>query len=186
MIFLTSNLGAREIESIVQPKLGFAAGVQAPAAAVMSRAGQLASAGVSAARRAFAPEFLNRIDRTIVFNPLGEAEIRRILAIELDSVRDRLHRVPGAGSVTFTASDAAQNFLLREGIDPRYGARHLRRAVERLLVQPMANLLATGQVQPGDWLLVDFDQAASCLTFHKGMKEPASAAPPPSEAAAAA
>jgi len=177
MIFLTSNLGAQEMDAIIRPKLGFAAGVGErahSAATEEARTGRISYAGVSAARRIFSPEFMNRIDKTIVFSPLGEAELRRILELELQLVHDRIHRAAGTTAIGFTASEAAQDFLLREGIDPRYGARHLKRAVERLLVQPLANLLATGQLQSGDWLQVDLDQACSRLMFLKGMKEPAS------------
>jgi ATP-dependent Clp protease ATP-binding subunit ClpB len=189
MIFLTSNLGAREIDAIIRPKLGFAAGVAGraySAAAEEARTGRISYAGISAARRIFSPEFMNRIDKTIVFSPLGEADLRRILALELQLVHDRIHRAAGTTSIGFTASQAAHDFLLQEGTDARYGARHLKRAVERQLVQPLANLIATGQLQPGDWLHVDFDQACSRLTFVKAMKAPPSQAAASAETAMAA
>jgi len=179
MIFMTSNLGAQEIESIIRPKLGFAAGEaqrEHAAAAVSARTGVISQAGVEAARRKFSPEFINRIDKTIVFSPLGEAELRRILGLELQLVQDRVYRATGTTSISFTISDRAQDFLLREGTDQRYGARHLKRAVERWLVQPLANLIATGQVLAGDSLLVDFDPARSGLVFLKESKETVPAA----------
>ena len=174
MIFLTSNLGAQEIESIIRPKLGFAAGVaerEHAAAAASARTGLISHVGVEAARRKFSPEFINRIDKTIVFSPLGDAELRQILGLELQFVQDRVHRATGTTSIGFTVSDRAQDFLLREGTDQRYGARHLKRAVERWLVQPLANLIATGQVLAGDSLLVDFDPASLRLIFLKESKE---------------
>jgi ATP-dependent Clp protease ATP-binding subunit ClpB len=174
MIFLTSNLGAQEIESIIRPKLGFAAGVaqrEYATAAASTRTGQISQAGVEAARRKFSPEFINRIDKTIVFSPLGEAELRQILGLELQFVQDRIYRATGTTSIGFTVTDRAQDFLLREGTDQRYGARHLKRAVERWLVQPLANLIATGQVLAGDSLLVDFDPASLRLIFLKESKE---------------
>jgi ATP-dependent Clp protease ATP-binding subunit ClpA len=179
MIFLTSNLGAQEIESIIRPKLGFAAGEaqrEHAAAAVSTRSGVISQAGVEAARRKFSPEFINRIDKTIVFSPLGDAELRRILGLELQFVQDRVYRATGTTSISFTVSDRAQDFLLRQGTDERYGARHLKRAVERWLVQPLANLIATGQVLAGDSVLVDFDPACSGLVFLKESKETVPAA----------
>ena len=174
MIFLTSNLGSQEIESIIRPKLGFAAGVAArehAAAAASARTGLISHAGVEAARRKFSPEFINRIDKTIVFSPLGDAELRQILGLELQFVQDRVHRATGTTSIDFTVSDRAQDFLIREGTDQRYGARHLKRAVERWLVQPLANLIATGQVLAGDSLLVDFDPIYLRLIFLRESKE---------------
>ncbi|PWU04423.1 MAG: ATP-dependent Clp protease ATP-binding subunit [Terriglobia bacterium] len=188
MIFLTSNLGAREIDALVRPNLGFAAGLANDSSHVdTSRAGKIAHAGVGAARRIFSPEFLNRIDKTIVFAPLGEPELRRILALELEAVQDRIHRAVGVSSVGFRASRAAEDFLLCEGIDSRYGARHLKRAVERLLVAPFANLIATGQVGSGDSLLVDFDQSTARLMFLKETKDTAcgTVSPVPPQAMAA-
>jgi flagella basal body P-ring formation protein FlgA len=67
----------------------------------------------------------------------------------------------------FTASEAAKEHLLHEGTDVKYGARHLKRAIERLLVQPMSNLIATDQVRRGDWVRVDFDHESSRMTFFK-------------------
>ena len=68
----------------------------------------------------------------------------------------------------FTLSDDSKDFLLTEGTDMKYGARHLKRAIERLLVQPMSNLIATEQVRGGDWIRVDFDSDARALRFTRG------------------
>ena len=154
LIFLTSNLGAREIENLVRPKLGFSdgLGVHAPDAA-----NRVSRAGVEAARRKFSPEFMNRLDKVVVFNPLGEADLRRILDLELQFVQDRIHRAAGTAAIHLEVSRAARQFLLQEGTDARYGARHLKRAVERLLVQPLANLMASGQILGGDTAQVECD-----------------------------
>jgi ATP-dependent Clp protease ATP-binding subunit ClpA len=169
MIFLTSNLGAGEMEALVRPKLGFAAG---EAARQQAATAKLARAGLDAARRTFSPEFLNRIDKTVVFAALGEPELRGILALELESVRQRMSEATKA-PVGFTLSGAAQNLLLVEGTDPRYGARYLKRAIERLVVQPLSNLMASGQIQAGDSVLVDLDPVSGRLIFLKEKKEAA-------------
>ena len=174
MIFMTSNLGASEMNNIIRPSLGFAAGEAEQVTAQMlggQKSEKLSKAGKEAARKRFSPEFMNRIDKTVVFNPLGEAELKKILGLELRAVEERVARATGASAITFTVNSAAQDFLLREGTDLRYGARHLKRAVERLVVQPTSNLLATAQLQAGDALLVDYDPEVSSLMFLKESRD---------------
>src|SRR5208283_2446896 len=127
-------------------------------------------AGLESARRRFTPEFMNRIDKVVVFRPLGETELRGILDLEIDAVRERLRQATGAGSLTLKLSDGARDLLLREGSDPRYGARHLKRAIERMLVHPMSNLIATSQVREGDQVLVHADADGARLVFLKEFK----------------
>ncbi len=164
IVFMTGNVGAAEMSSILQPGMGFAA---AAAQEDPKAAGKLARAGNEAARRKFTPEFLNRIDRVIVFNPLGEAELRKILSIELRAVSERIESALGIDAVDFTVSNDARDFVLRAGTDPRYGARPLKRAVERLLVHPIASLIATGQIRAGDALTVDLEPGEQRLVFLK-------------------
>jgi ATP-dependent Clp protease ATP-binding subunit ClpA len=190
MIFMTSNLGAVEMGRILSPKLGFA--VEEQGAEVDPRLeGKVLAAGIEAARRKFTPEFINRLDKIVVFKPLGEDELRRILDIELRLVQQRILTASSANPFVFTMSPAAKDFLLDEGTDLKYGARHLKRAIERHLVQPMSNLIATGQVQGGDWVRVDLD--AGSLTFCKeaegmpayAMAEVLETSAPPAAAASA-
>jgi ATP-dependent Clp protease ATP-binding subunit ClpB len=169
MIFLTSNLGANEMGSLMNPRLGFNRAYSAanPPVPDEAMAKKMAKSGVEAARRKFTPEFINRIDKTVVFKPLGEPELRRILDLELGQVQQRILYSPAEKTFVFTVSDAGKNYLLSEGIDLKYGARHLKRAIERLLVHPLSNLMATSQVSPGDWIEADFDTERKCLLFTK-------------------
>lgn len=128
---------------------------------------KISRSGVEAARRKFTPEFMNRLDKLVVFKPLGEQELRRILDIELSMVQQRVFSTNPERAFGFTTTDSAKEFLLAEGTDLKYGARHLKRAIERLLVQPLSNLIATDQVRGGDWLRIDFDSAARKVTFFK-------------------
>jgi ATP-dependent Clp protease ATP-binding subunit ClpA len=187
LIFLTSNLGASEMNAIVRPSLGFTVGEAEQRAAQMldgSTAGKLTRAGVEAARRRFSPEFINRLDKVVVFNPLGESELRRILGLELQLVQERVSRAIGTRLITFSVNDAAGSLLLEQGTDLRYGARHLKRAIERLLVQPISNLIASGQVQTGDSLLVDCDRQLRSLVFLKESKTSQAGSPAGKSAAA--
>jgi len=168
LIFMTSNLGAGEIGSLLRPNVGFASGeVQRKHAAGEldeSLTAKISRAGVEAARRKFTPEFMNRIDRTVVFRPLGAAELEEILTIELNALQERI-RLANTVPFAITLSDPARRHLLREGTDPRFGARHLKRAIDRNLVHPLSNLIATRQVVGGDVIYIDFD--GNVLTFSK-------------------
>jgi ATP-dependent Clp protease ATP-binding subunit ClpA len=171
LIFMTSNLGAGEMNSILRPNLGFAAGdlSRRSAAGLVDEklAGKVSRAGLEAARRKFSPEFMNRIDKTVVFNPLGEPELRKILGLELNIVQQRIFNSAAGAPFVLSLSDPAKEFLLREGTDLKYGARHLKRAIDRGLVHPLSNLIATDQVRGGDLIRVDFDSTLSRLTFFK-------------------
>ena len=171
MIFMTSNLGAAEMGSIIRPNLGFAA----CEAERMAAAGlvdekmndKISRAGVEAARRKFTPEFMNRIDKTVVFRPLCEGDLRKILTLELNIVQQRVFSSAAGAPFVFSLTDSAKDYLLREGIDLKYGARHLKRAIDRGLVHPLSNLIATEQIRGGDLIRVDFDSVQGCLNFYK-------------------
>jgi len=170
LIFMTSNVGAAEMSAILNPKVGFCAphreevenGVVAATTTT-----KISKSGVEAARRKFPPEFVNRADKIVVFNPLGQDQLRRVLDIELNQVQQRVFDSSGANSFVFTATNEAKDFLLKEGTDVKYGARPLKRSIERLLVHPMSNLIATDQLRGGDMLRVDFDSAEGRLVFLK-------------------
>lgn len=171
MIFMTSNLGASEMSNLICPKLGFGA-FEARQRADMGTvdekvSGKIVRAGVDAARKKFTPEFMNRLDKIVTFQPLGTEQLKKILDIELNLVQQRIFNTSNDRAFVFTLSDLGKGFLLEEGTDLKYGARHLKRAIERLLVQPMSNLIATDQVRGGDWIRVDFNGDARSLCFAK-------------------
>jgi ATP-dependent protease Clp ATPase subunit len=119
-----------------------------------------------AAKKKFSPEFMNRLDKVVVFHPLRQEQLEEILEIELGMVQQRVLDA-GRGQFLFRATSAARGFLLQEGTDFKYGARHLKRAIEKFVVYPLANLLATEQVCFGDMLVVDWDGKSSHLSFQK-------------------
>lgn len=171
MIFMTSNLGASEMSSLMSPRLGFqsvrAASQDAECRSDDKLNAKVARTGVDAARRKFTPEFMNRLDKVVVFRPLGESELKRILEIELNMVQQRIFNSAPDRAFIFHVTDNGKSHLLREGIDMKYGARHLKRAIERLLVQPLSNLIATEQIKTGDWIRVDFSAESNQLIFLK-------------------
>src|SRR3954465_6118857 len=171
LIFMTSNLGAAEMSSILRPNLGFAAcdADRNNAAGIVDEKmnEKISRAGVEAARRKFTPEFMNRIDKTVVFRPLGECELRKILSLELNIVQQRVFSSANGAPFVFSLTDGAKDYLLREGTDMKYGARHLKRAIDRNLVHRLPHLIATEQVRGGDLIRVDYDTALARLTFFK-------------------
>jgi ATP-dependent Clp protease ATP-binding subunit ClpA len=108
---------------------------------------------------------MNRLDKVVVFQPLGEPEMRRILDIELQQVQHRIFASAAERSFVFHASAGAKDHILNSGIDVKYGARHLKRAIERLMVHPLSNLIATGQIRPGDLVRIDVEEGE--LKFHR-------------------
>jgi len=170
MIFMTGNLGAKEMDSLLRPRLGFeaAARLQPVTAGSMEEiSGKMNRSATEAARRKFTPEFMNRLDKIVVFQPLGKVELRRIVDIELEVVQRRIANQAADRSFEFAVTEAGKNFLLEEGTDVRYGARHLKRSIDRLLVQPLASLIASGQVRGGDELSVDHVPGSPAMAFAK-------------------
>ena len=163
IIIMTSNLGAAEMNGLVDGGLGFA-----PKAVQVDNSldEKITRSAIDAARRKFAPEFMNRIDKVVVFKTLRSEHLRQILEIELGLVQQRVLMASGAHQFVFNCTSEVKEFLLREGTDPKYGARHLKRAIERNIVFPLANLVATGQVKLGDFIRVDL-VGESKLTFVK-------------------
>src|SRR6516164_9829473 len=161
VIFMTSNLGGSDITDLFGGGYGFIKVEDAPASDLNAKVERTA---VEAARRKFSPEFMNRIDKLVVFHPLKRGELQSVLDIELGMVQKRVLDT-ATGKFLFRVTDAGREFLLQEGTDQRYGARHLKRAIERYLVYPLANLLATQQVRMGDLVRVDWDGVHKELTF---------------------
>jgi ATP-dependent Clp protease ATP-binding subunit ClpB len=188
MVIMTSNLGAREMSELISGGMGFvpASGTKNQQDTEVDQ--KIYRTAVEAARRKFSPEFMNRIDKVVVFRSLKEHHLRQILDLELGSVQERVMRSAGTKFV-FQCSDEAKELLLKEGIDFKYGARHLKRAIERFLVYPLSNLVATEQVGLGDLVYVDLSDDKKKLVFSKRsggalISEPQGAEEPTEEAEA--
>ncbi len=113
-------------------------------------------------RQAFRPEFLNRVDETVVFHALTEGELKAIVEIQLGRVRARLTD----RRITLEISDEAKTHLVRAGYDPAYGARPLKRAIQREVETPLGRKILAGEVRDGDHVRVDFDRDRGALTFN--------------------
>jgi ATP-dependent Clp protease ATP-binding subunit ClpB len=166
IVIMTSNLGAREMSELICGGIGFAPAQGASNHGSTGMDEKISRTAVEAARRKFSPEFMNRIDTVVVFRSLNKDHLRRILDLELQALQ---HRIVGSAGTKFIfqCSGAAKEMILKEGIDFRYGARHLKRAIERLLVYPLSNLVATNQVELGDLIHVDINPDSGQLMFLK-------------------
>ena len=163
MIFLTSNLGGGEITELMTGGMGF---VQPSDKLEEKLDEKVTRTAQEAAKKKFSPEFMNRLDKVVVFHPLRHEQLEQILEIELGMVQQRVLDT-GRGQFLFRATSAARRFLLQEGTDIKYGARHLKRAIEKFVVYPLANLLATEQIRFGDMIVVDWDDADQSIAFHR-------------------
>ena len=161
VIFLTSNLGGGEISELMEGGMGFVQPKDKPVAGLDEKVERTA---VEAARRKFSPEFMNRLDKVVVFHPLRKEQLQEVLDIELGQVQQRVLDT-AKGQFLFRVTPSGRDFLLQEGTDQRYGARHLKRAIERHVVYPLANLLATDRVNLGDLVCIDWDKTNNRLTF---------------------
>ncbi|MGI9036327.1 MAG: AAA family ATPase [Pyrinomonadaceae bacterium] len=166
VVIMTSNLGAREMSEMISGGIGFAPNKGTRQQEENEIDQKIYRTASEAAKRKFSPEFMNRIDKVVVFRSLKEHHLRQILGIELRAVQNRITESAGTKFV-FECNEDAREFLLREGIDLKYGARHLKRAIERFLVYPLSNLVATEQVETGDLVTVGYDKENDRLTFAK-------------------
>ncbi|HEX5733762.1 MAG TPA: AAA family ATPase [Blastocatellia bacterium] len=165
MIFMTSNLGAKQMGDLITGSLGFAP-AQSKNLLGKEVDQKLYTTAKEAARRHFSPEFMNRIDKVVVFRSLKQEQLRQILDLELGAVGRRLAESSGE-QFSFRLTDEARELLLAEGTDYQYGARHLKRSIERFLVYPFANLLASGQARTGDVIVVDAREEGRGLQFYR-------------------
>lgn len=170
IIVMTSNEGSSELQKIMS---GSTIGFGTADSAGMDQ--DIWKAAKEALKRKFAPEFLNRINRSIVFHQLDDESLKKIVNIELDSIQDRI--LMAGHFIILRVTDEAKDFIRKEGTDTTFGARELNRAIERYVVEPVSSLLATKQVRSTDMLTAEYNAGAEKLFFTKmeGVVDP----PPP-------
>ncbi|MCS7276236.1 MAG: AAA family ATPase [Dehalococcoidia bacterium] len=145
IIIMTSNLGTAELQ---RPPVGFLAHAKPS----QSERERLRESVERALRQAFRPELLNRIDEIIIFDPLTEDDLKKIVELMLKDLRERLSE-RGLG---LELTEEAKAALVREGYDPQFGARPLRRTIERRIANPLSLKILAGEFQEGDTVLVDY------------------------------
>jgi ATP-dependent Clp protease ATP-binding subunit ClpA len=158
MVFMTSNLGAREMERLEKP-VGFGS----PTAQDIEA--KLGQTGTAAARKRFSPEFFNRLDHVVTFQALAEDSLRKILELELRKIQENVFEQLAQSSYVFAVSEDARAQILAQGFNRQYGARHLRRTIDRILVDPLAGMVVAGKVRSGDLVLLDWKEGG--FEFYK-------------------
>jgi ATP-dependent Clp protease ATP-binding subunit ClpB len=123
---------------------------------------------MDAVRQHFKPEFLNRVDDIVIFNPLGKEQLKRIVELRLHDVRNLLEQ----RKITLELTDAARELVFTEGYDVNYGARPLKRAIQRLVQDPLAMKILDGEVLAGDHAVADADTKDRKLVFRVDRKGP--------------
>jgi ATP-dependent Clp protease ATP-binding subunit ClpA len=167
VIFMTSNLGAFEMGRMLEGGIGFTSGVKQNEENLSEIDQKMYRTAMEVAKRKFSPEFMNRLDKVVVFHTLSQEHLRQVLDIELADVQNRIMASQSDRQFIFRCTAEAKDFLLKEGTDLKYGARHLKRAIERHLVYPMSNLIATGQIGLGDVIKIDLSSEQNKLIFSK-------------------
>ena len=172
LIFLTSNLGAREMMREIQPRFGFQSS-DAPTGGI---SGRLEHIGIAAVRRRFSPEFVNRIDAVITYQPLDERALATIVDQHIEELQRHVFTRLGDRSFEIDVTPAARQVLLDRGSNPEYGARELKRTIHRLLTQPLAALVALGRIAARSRVVADAD-ASGGLSLTP-LDEPSRVEPP--------
>jgi ATP-dependent Clp protease ATP-binding subunit ClpB len=148
IVIMTSNIGSQRILQFKGSYIG----------EVYDR---MKEAVLNELRDHFRPEFLNRVDETIVFHSLSEDQLKQIVVIQMKRLLERL----ADRHITLELTERAKSHLVETGYDPSYGARPLRRAIQREIENPLGRLLLEGKVRDGQHVVVDFDSARGQLTF---------------------
>ena len=161
LIFMTSNLGAKSMMRALRPDFGFEAMVETRERPDL--AGKLQKIGMSAVRRKFSPEFVNRIDAVVTYQPLDQPALAAIVEHQLSDLQQHINKRLGPKAFRIGTTRAARAFLLRIGTSSEYGARELKRTVLRHITQPLAAMVSAGRIEPGIRVTIDVDADGESL-----------------------
>ncbi|MCC6859435.1 MAG: AAA family ATPase [Bryobacterales bacterium] len=170
IVFLTSNLGSREMMREITPDFGFQAGALKERPDLTSKLQAIAMASV---RKRFSPEFVNRIDCIITYQPLDNEALAAILDNQINELQRHVNTRLGPRCFTIEVPMDTRHWLLQRGTSAEYGARELNRTIHRQLTQPLATLVATGQIEPGSRVRVDIAEDKENLAFRTAEGEEA-------------
>jgi ATP-dependent Clp protease ATP-binding subunit ClpA/ActR/RegA family two-component response regulator len=174
LIFFTSNLGAREMMNEIRPHVGFVSGV---ARARPDLIGKLEHVALAAVRKRFSPEFVNRIDAVVTYQPLDAEALATILDQHLNELQRHVNTRLGERCFSLDVPPESREFLLRKGTSEEYGARELKRTLHRHITQPLATLVASGQVEPGARMRFDLSDDEESLVINTVQEKKRDAAP---------
>jgi ActR/RegA family two-component response regulator len=162
LIFFTSNLGAREMMKEMRPDFGFLGGVKKERGDLT---GKLESIALAAVRKRFSPEFVNRIDAVVTYQPLDAESLATILDQNLDELQQHVNTRLGRRCFSLEVTAESRGLLLQKGTSEEYGARELKRTLHRLVTQPLATLVASSQVEPGATVRFELSEDKEALVI---------------------
>ena len=167
MIFLTSNLGASGMAKELRPDFGFGGMARRDQSPLRSR---IEAIGMTAVRRKFSPEFVNRLDSIVTYSPLSAESLNRILDLQLTAMQQHLDRRLGARSFTIALTGRAREAVLAQGSSLAHGARELKRTLDRRLLQPVASRVSRGAIPAGARVSLDCDDSVFAIHVSKGRR----------------
>jgi CheY-like chemotaxis protein len=162
LIFLTSNLGARDMMGELNPSMGFRSGTTRDQTGIANR---LESIAMTAVRKRFSPEFVNRIDGVVTYQPLTSESIAKILEHQIEGLQSHLNARMGSRAFSIEMTPGAKEFLINRGTSAEYGARELKRIVHRHLTQPLATMVAERRTRAANRVLVETSPAGDTLVL---------------------
>lgn len=162
LIFFTSNLGAREMMKEINPNIGFQSASSRSPADLTTR---LESIALGAVRKRFSPEFVNRIDAVVTYNPLDAGAIETILEHDLRALQDHVNLRLGERYFSIDVTPEAKQFLLQRGVSSEYGARELKRTIHRQLTQPLATMVTRGEILPGAQVRISVTDSGEAISL---------------------
>lgn len=162
LIFFTSNLGAREMMKEINPEIGFQAAFPKLRTELT---GKLENIALGAVRKRFSPEFVNRIDAIVTYQPLDQGSLEAILEHDIKALQVHVNSRLGERCFEIEVTPASRQFLLRKGVSQQYGARELKRTMHRELTQPLATMVARGDVTPGALVRVSSAEGSESLAI---------------------
>ncbi len=168
IIFLTSNLGARDMLKFLRPSFGFGSSSEPRTEEEVDA--KLQAIGMSAVKKKFAPEFVNRLDSVITYRPLSERALDEILSLQLTDLQRHIHRRLGARAFHLEISKPARQFLIDRGASEEFGARELKRTLYRKLFHPLAGMVANTSIPPQSRVRVEVSRDGKELKFR--VREP--------------
>jgi CheY-like chemotaxis protein len=175
LIFFTSNLGAREMMKEMNPEIGFQSSSPRPRENLTAK---LEGIALGAVRKRFSPEFVNRIDAVVTYQPLTAESMETILDHDIKALQRHVNSRLGESCFTIEVLPEARNFLLSRGVSDEYGARELKRTLHRQLTQPLATMVTRGEIRPGAIVQVAVGEAGEKLAIREvGRTAPVAARP---------
>lgn len=159
IIFMTSNLGANKMQAELIPTMGFGAVGEISVPDI----NKLKNIGLNAAKKKFSPEFMNRIDATIAYEPLDDKAMSKILDLQIAKLQTHLDHRLGARAFELALTDKFRSFLLEKGTSIKYGARELKRVLHTFVMQPLAECINNSQIEPGDYVTMDIKNSNKVL-----------------------